>query len=162
MQTKANNNDELWSRITKLEETLNAVRNVLKTRQGIADSQEFGLHYGQLSDFLNQIEDIVNPVKMDMSKHISNVLTLSTSHITAETSELIADEPDNNTFGLAVYEKADFGFWIYCGDKHTENILLNLPEDLRKLIKLAREHHCEWLCLDCDGAEIDGLPTYDW
>ena len=46
-------------------------------------------------------------------------------------------------------------FYIFCMETP------EIPEDLRKLIKLAREHHCEWLCLDCDGAEIDGLPTYN-
>ncbi len=103
-----------------------------------------------------------NSVTSYDAKYISKMLTLSTSHISAETSELIADEPDNNGFGLAVYEKAEFGFWIYCGDKRVSDILSELPDDLRRCIELARENDCEWLCLDCDGAEINNMPTYDW
>lgn len=71
MLTQNNNDNDTLSEITKLEEKINTIRDILKTRQCLADNQDFGLHYGQLSDFLDQIEDVVNPTENTVNEYIS-------------------------------------------------------------------------------------------
>ena len=41
-------------------EKLNKIRAILSEKNGVADNQEFGLHYGQVLDYLEQIEEVVN------------------------------------------------------------------------------------------------------
>ena len=36
------------------------------------------------------------------------------------------------------------------------------PKDIVACMRFAREQGCSWLCLDCDGCEAEGLPTYTW
>lgn len=91
---------------------------------------------------------------------ITRCLTIATSHITEETDAKLCEPNWCGTMGLSVYDKEDYGYWIWC-DIDTETIA-RLPEDLRACIKLAKENNCDWLCLDCDGCEVDGLPTYVW
>lgn len=91
---------------------------------------------------------------------ITRCLTIATSHITEETDAKLCEPNWCGTMGLSVYDKEDYGYWIWC-DIDIETIA-RLPEDLRACIKLAKENNCDWLCLDCDGCEVDGLPTYVW
>ena len=42
------------------EEKINKIKAILSDKNGVADSQEFGLHYGQLMYYLEQIEEVVN------------------------------------------------------------------------------------------------------
>ena len=92
---------------------------------------------------------------------ITLCLTISTGHISTNTARLLSIEPDTNILGLSVYEKGEYGWWIYVGDK-LENIPDNLPDDLMRCIHEAYAWNCQWLCLDCDGEEIPGVPIYDW
>jgi len=90
---------------------------------------------------------------------ITKMLTISTAHITKETADLLNIEPDNDNMQLSVYNKADFGWFIYV------NIDLdnrNIPDDLRRCLDLAKDNDCNWLCLDCDGEVVDGLDVYEW
>lgn len=34
--------------------------------------------------------------------------------------------------------------------------------NLLTLLKIAKAHNCKWLVLDCDGDEVEGLPTFNW
>ena len=92
---------------------------------------------------------------------ITRCLTISTAHISSDTARKLSIEPDTNMLGLSVYEKGEFGWWIYVGD-NSANISKDLPLDLMACISEAFTNNCQWLCLDCDGEEIDSLPTYDW
>ena len=47
---------ELWDKINKIKE-------ILSEKSSVADSQEFGLHYGQIDDYLDQIEKVINHIK---------------------------------------------------------------------------------------------------
>lgn len=89
---------------------------------------------------------------------ITKVLTISMAHITEETCEKLQAESEQNDMGLCVYDKAEYGYWIYIGSLDEKN----LPEDLRMCMELAQKNDCQWLCLDCDGEEVPELPTYDW
>lgn len=41
-------------------EKLNKIKKIITEKNGVADSQEFGLHYGQIRDYLEQIEEAIN------------------------------------------------------------------------------------------------------
>lgn len=91
---------------------------------------------------------------------ISNMLTLSTGHITEETSELLSREPDDNTLQLTFYPNT-FGGFLYVNNIDS-SIIETLPQDLSACVSLAQKQNCQWLQFDCDADEIDELPTYDW
>ena len=90
---------------------------------------------------------------------VSKMLTVSTAHITEDTNRLLANEPYTDGMQLSVFEKADFGWFIYVNDD-LEN--RNIPDDLRACLELAKENGCKWLCLDCDGDTVDELEEYEW
>lgn len=96
---------------------------------------------------------------------IEKMLTLSTAHITEETSGKLETEPNTDDMSLCVYEKAEYGFFIYIDENVIRRIADNdnaIPEDLRACLKLAIDNDCKVLCLDCDGIEVDELQTYEW
>lgn len=39
---------------------LNKIKAILSEKNGVADSQEFGLHYGQILNYLEQTEEVIN------------------------------------------------------------------------------------------------------
>lgn len=41
------------------DEKINKIKEILLEKDDIADNQEFGLHYGQVIDYLERIEEIV-------------------------------------------------------------------------------------------------------
>ena len=93
---------------------------------------------------------------------ITKVLTISTAHITEETDRKLQDESEVNNMCISVYDKVEYGYWIYIDPYDRLMCNENIPEDLLNCIKLARQNDCRWLCLDCDGEEVSELPTYDW
>ena len=93
---------------------------------------------------------------------ITKVLTISTAHITEETDRKLQDKSEVNNMCISVYDKAEYGYWIYIDPYDRLMCHENIPEDLLNCIKLARQNDCRWLCLDCDGEEVSELPTYDW
>lgn len=92
---------------------------------------------------------------------ITKCLTISTAHITEETSKKLQLDPCTNILGLSVYEKGEYGWWIYVGDD-LSILPKDLPLDLMACICEAFTNNCQWLCLDCDAEELDELPTYEW
>ena len=89
---------------------------------------------------------------------ISKMLTISTAHISEETARLLDIEPDNDNMQLTVYNKADFGWFVYVSEYFED---CDIPDDLRKCLELAKENNCTWLCLDCDAEIVDGLDFYE-
>lgn len=51
--------DELKLEVVVIDK-LNKIKAILLEKNGVADIQEFGLHYGQALDYLEQIEEIIN------------------------------------------------------------------------------------------------------
>lgn len=93
---------------------------------------------------------------------ISKMITMSTGHISEETSKILGDE--NSNLPIAVYNKEKFGWFIYLPTDKTEDaiILKELPKDLAIIFMFARYNMFDIICLDCDGSDIDELPIYDW
>ena len=93
---------------------------------------------------------------------VSKMITLSTAHITEETSKML--ENPNNKLPLSIYNKGQFGWFIYVPTetKDDSETLKELPKDLAILYMFARYNEFEVICLDCDGDTVDKLPIYDW
>lgn len=92
---------------------------------------------------------------------ISKMITMSTAHISEETSKILSDI---NDLPLSIYDKFGFGWFIYLPTDKTEDakILKKLPKDLAMIFMFARHHFIDIVCLDCDGSTIDDLPNYEW
>lgn len=93
-----------------------------------------------------------------METLIDKMMTLSTAHISEETAHLLDDERAATKWGLIVYNKSVYGWFLNLGFDE----LFNIPMDLLKCINYALDHGCSWLCLDRDGDTTLELPTYDW
>lgn len=93
---------------------------------------------------------------------ISRMITMSTGHISEETSKILEDT--SNTLPIGVYDKTGFGWFIYLPTDKTEDskILKDLPKDLAMIFMFSRHNDFDIVCLDCDGSDIDELPVYDW
>lgn len=94
---------------------------------------------------------------------IDKILTVSSSHISRESYEWLTDQCEKPTCNIMVaYEKDEYGFILYiCKHFHLEAEKSDIPDDIYKLIKLAIEHDCTYLCLDVDGQPVPGIMTYE-
>ena len=114
---------------------------------------------------------------------IDKMMTICTSHLTKETARrLDEDIYDNEDLSELVFypkislpvnvikeaspleiDDGSYGWWIHIPKVSDDfHELESLPEDLFRCVKYAHAHGCAWLCLDRDGATVDGLPEYDW
>ena len=97
------------------------------------------------------------------SYEIDQMLTISSAHVSQSTRELL-DEVINDTCCVPmppVYEKSGYGWFVAClPDYDEESLGVTYPADLAAAMKLAKEHGCIWLCIDCDGPEMDELKLY--
>lgn len=106
------------------------------------------------------------------SYEIDQMLTISSVHISKDTQKLL-DEAVKELSDLAiddndmppVHEKLGYGWFIAC-DPDTDNEALgetwnDYPVDLVAAMRLAKEHGCFWLCIDCDGPEVDDLGKFE-
>lgn len=85
---------------------------------------------------------------------IDKMLTISTSHVTSKTCNEWLGGPDRS---ISAYPKGEYGWFIY-----TDGDNKDLPNDLLLCVQFAREHGADWLVLDCDGDQVDGLVIFDW
>lgn len=92
---------------------------------------------------------------------IDRVMTVSTAHVSPETARAMDDDPEANQITLPVYRKGEFGWFVYLNGS-SEHDVLNLPDDLRACVRLARANDCSILCLDRDAATLRSLPTHSW
>lgn len=101
--------------------------------------------------------------KSKTNLEIDKMLTLSTAHITKETADLLEREVKYllDKIPLAIYNKAEFGWFIHVPDEYYLEKEL-VPNDLLECVNIAIKYNCKWLCLDCDGLIIPELKIYDW
>lgn len=104
-------------------------------------------------DYLSVSCKLDNSTPRVATPEIHRMLTLSTGHITKETSILL----DNDKMEVVAYRKDDYGWFVTCW-----NLDGTLPDDLRACAEYAEKNECDWLCLDCDGSVVDDLPAYHW
>lgn len=98
-----------------------------------------------------------------MQTYIKNIMTISSNHISFETAHELLRESMSNRLGLSVYLKSDSGFFILCPKDMTQfhNENKSLPIDLWKCLEYANKNHCQWLCLDRNGEQVDELENYN-
>lgn len=89
---------------------------------------------------------------------ISKMLTISTAHIRPETAKFLDKEEKECGTGLIVYNKSEFGWFVFVPDAGC----LDTPIDLHECLLLAHLNGCDWLCLDRDGERVDDLQEYEW
>ncbi|MFJ8236376.1 hypothetical protein ACIQ34_11585 [Ureibacillus sp. NPDC094379] len=109
-------------------------------------------------------------LKIDL--HINKVLTLSTAHIKLDTAvyilDLIEQGKETGWNELVIYDKPGSGWMINTSDVEDEELMVSedvipmLPFELLDLLRLAKDHDCEWLCLNKYIEPMDGLPVFDW
>ncbi len=94
---------------------------------------------------------------------ISTVLTISTSHVKPATRAMLETISDTAGYGLAVYDKDGFGWFIYLDSPDTidmDGMLADYP-DLHACVKAAVDLGVDILCLDNDASELPGLAVYE-
>lgn len=106
----------------------------------------------------------------------TQMLTISTMHISQETVALLDQECDSvsghpiplkcphcgEEIGASdlppVFEKYGYGWFVFVDpDTMTDKI----PADLYQAMEYTAKQGCTWLCLDADAEPVPGLPTYE-
>ena len=96
---------------------------------------------------------------------IIKMLTISTCHIpmTLDCMDFLeAETACCKSFAITVYNKDEFGWFIYINQDELAKHRTEMPEDLLRCIDLALENGCSILCLDRDGEKLNALPQYEW
>lgn len=95
---------------------------------------------------------------------IIKMLTISSCHVSlwGGAHFLEAEAACCKSFALTVYDKDEFGWFIYINQDELANSRNEIPEDLLRCIDLALENGCSMLCLDRDGEKLNALPQYEW
>lgn len=123
----------------------------------------------ELSDWTNSCEDVYRPGHIlqtmsdaqrmyEESFEIHRTLTLSTGHISEETAKLLSNNTDEIDY---LVFKNDSGFMISVTED-TEGD--SIPDDIKKLMQLAKKCKCDMIHLDSDGPDMSahGLTVYNW
>ncbi len=94
-------------------------------------------------------------------KHwVLSMPVISTGHITRSTNDLLtADQLSPSVASCAGYEH---GFFLSVPITTTSTKEQPIPDDLAIVWAWARVNGFQWLRLDADGDEVEGLPTHDW
>lgn len=100
---------------------------------------------------------------------ITKMLTLSTSHITKETATLLSEAcMYRKEISLVFYQKRwynDYSGWFIYIPEELETYpedYQDIPDDLMQILLFAKHNDCTWICLDCDGEEVDCLEVFYW
>lgn len=91
-----------------------------------------------------------------MNLEKTQMLTVAMTHLTYDTLENFA-KICANSGKLVCYPKSDYGYFVYLLGEPSN---LDIPSDLKTILKLAFDEDCSLVCFDCDGFEIEGFETY--
>lgn len=103
-----------------------------------------------------------------MKLEIQKILFCSTAHISKETAIFLTSICNfTKESELIVYPKKDIaGYhgWFVCCDCYDDLELLDIPEDLMKLLIYASDLNVNWICLDQSANVINSeyLDFYEW
>lgn len=93
----------------------------------------------------------------DARLEIEPMLTISSDHLTQETQDALREQALTS---LVVYEKEEFGWFIFIGDPQLNEDTENWPVDLAEVIHYALERGVTWLCIDHDAQTAPGLNLH--
>jgi hypothetical protein len=114
--------------------------------------------------------DPVIPQTPTEDLEFQKTLTLSTAHITYEDSQQLiylsyTDDPEF-TSPWMVWDHFGYGWWVRIPDSGEQASWQEAAQifspNLLQLMLFALGHDCNWLRLDADGLEAEGLPTFEW
>lgn len=90
-----------------------------------------------------------------MKYEISNVLVLSTAHLT---------EKDSNYLDKMAEAKGIFDYLVYVSSNSEEEDIETYDNrhTLIELAKFARKLNCSYLLFNSDGPIYEEFPTFDW
>lgn len=101
-----------------------------------------------------------NSAALPQSKNIRRFLDLSTAHISKATNDALGQPGTIDT----IYTPTEYGFWIYVPTEIEPDEIQRrrIPDDLERLMRYARARDCDYILLDRDGLEEEGLPVFAW
>lgn len=85
-------------------------------------------------------------------------LDLSTSHLTQTTVQ----ELDSGTFSGITVANYEYGVFVSVPGASGDIDELTAPEDLKRVLRFAREAGCDVVRFDADGDTEAELPRFDW
>ena len=91
-----------------------------------------------------------------MKIEIEKTLVIGTGHIREEDNRWLASL-DKDQVDL-VLDKFEYGWRI----KITDEIDLRIPKPIQDCIGFGRSHNCDWIAIDRDGLQYEGLEVFDW
>lgn len=146
----------------------------IMTEDGLLDQLAGSMHPDDINRICDEVQAIAkggtpqtasnDERKPDEPFEIHRTFVASTCHVTKADADFLQENATSSGMvPLVVYEKGEYGWWLYLGDVlGTADTTTCVSEPLAGLIRLARDHGCVWLMLDADGPVYDGLPVYDW
>lgn len=95
----------------------------------------------------------------NIGEYTEKALTISTGHITKDTADWLQNIVEGKIKStVIVYEKKPYGWFVSTSSAYEGNI----PADLTYLIGLALGSGHDWLQLDRDAKNLQGLTRYNW
>ena len=93
-------------------------------------------------------------MKLEIQRH----LVVSTCHVTQDDTICLSEQE------CIVAHEFEEGFHVHVPEAdHDDELRDNgYSPAFLGLLKLARENDCDYLTLDRDGPEIEGLTSFDW
>lgn len=95
---------------------------------------------------------------------IAKMLVACTSNISKATADLIEEDIEcqlhDGTMPV-VFRKGEYGWFVNVSDERAE-LYPDTPKDLAALIELAAKQGCQWVMLDRDADEVEGLEVFEW
>ena len=85
------------------------------------------------------------------------IAVISTAHLTASTADVMEESPAAFGFVVAPFEE---GFFVSCANVSSGST--DGHESLWLCRKWASERDYQYLMLDRDAEQVEGLPVYDW
>lgn len=90
---------------------------------------------------------------------IAKMLTISTSNVPRDDILLLESGDDS----IVSYELDEYGFLIYANEQICNELdLSKFSQAFRDALRLAQDNDCDYLRLDRDANEVDGLQVFDW
>ena len=94
---------------------------------------------------------------------IFSALELSTSNVSEETALWLGEAVEQNSYpGIAIYGKAEYGWFVHVPEEVEPGELEKIPTDLYGVLMYAKALGCRLVMFDMDAEPNADLPEFDW
>ena len=98
---------------------------------------------------------------------IQTVMVISTGHISEKDNNLLTRDAERRDGShTCIVDSFQYGFYVNVPEKDDSYNSIQKSElysdAFKNLIRIAREHGCQYLKLDQDGQYYAGLEQFDW